>query len=75
MPRVDIFVGLAGHLNLKLLPSPQPPNVMRRLVARRTGLLEAVDLGHDEFGFGWFGVGDVDRVAGAGGDAVEFAGE
>ena len=48
---------------------------MRRLVAQWPDLLEAVDLGHDEFGFGGFGVGDVDRVAGAGGDAVKFAGQ
>ena len=48
---------------------------MRCLVVQWPCLLEAVDLGHDEFGFGGFGMGDVDRVAGAGGDAVEFAGQ
>ena len=76
MPGADIFVGSSGrNSNLKLLPSPQPPNVMRGLAAQWPGLLKAVDLGHDEFGFGGFSVGDVDRVACAGGDAVEFAGQ
>ena len=69
------LVNIVVPSNLKLLPGPQPANVMCGLVAGGPDLFEAVDLGHDEFGFGGFGVGDVDRVAGAGGDAVEFAGE
>ena len=46
------------------------------LVAFPTGhLVEALDLFHDQAGFGGLGVGDVDGVALVAGDLVEFAGQ
>src|SRR5437868_7053702 len=42
---------------LELLPHAQPADVVRHVGAERLRLVEALDLGHDQVGFGRLGVG------------------
>ena len=59
----------AISLHLKHLPHLQPANL--HILSK----FQLVDLLEDEFGFGWLGVGDVDRIAGRGCSQSQFGSE
>src|SRR6476661_2158899 len=59
----------------ELLAGTQPTDVVRDIRAEGLGLIEPLDLGHDQIRFGGLGVRDVDRERVARLDAVKLLGQ
>src|SRR6476660_8671228 len=59
----------------ELLAGTQPTDVVRDIRAEGLGLIEPLDLGHDQLRFGGLGVRDVDRERVARLDAVQLLGQ
>src|SRR5688572_9123443 len=60
---------------VELLTRSQPAYVVGDIGTERLRLVELLDLGHDQFGFGRFGVGDVDGEGLPLVDAIQFVGQ